>query len=237
MIPKKIHYCWFGKSEMPELAVECIKSWHQLMPDWEYFLWNETNFDVDNTPYTKEAYDSKKYAFVSDYVRLYALANEGGVYMDVDFRAFKPFDILLHNRAFAGIEGSKSHPLMMGVCASMAHGQWVTEMLDAYNNRHFLKPDGTPDQTTNVQFITSIMVANGFRPDGTEQEYKDLHIYPTDYFSPRLTTGEYIRSENTCCEHLGLGSWHDDGWKGHVEKMIGPHTMTHLIKLKRKLIG
>ena len=81
---------------MPQVAKDCIASWHEHMPDWEYKLWNEDNFDVDQMPYTKEAYDAKKFAFVSDYVRLLALYNEGGLYMDVDFEVFNPFDDLLH---------------------------------------------------------------------------------------------------------------------------------------------
>ena len=201
MIPHKIHYCWFGGSPLPLLAKDCIATWHKYMPDWEFKLWDEKNFDIECIPYTAEAYKSGKYAFVSDYARLWALEQEGGLYLDVDFEVYKPFDNLCHLNAFAGIEGSKHHPVMMGVCASQPHGQWVTEMLEAYTKRHFLQSNGTPDLTTNVQFITSIMAANGFRQDGTEQDYKDLHIFPVDYFSPRQTTGEYIRSENTYCEH------------------------------------
>lgn len=237
MIPHKIHYCWYGHSEMPQLAKECMASWHKVMPDWEYKLWNEDNFDINSTPYTAEAYASGKYAFVSDYVRLWALKHEGGVYMDVDFEVYKPFDDLLYHHAFAGFEGSKHLPVMMGICASEADGEWVTEMLEAYRDRHFLRPDGTPDLTTNVQFITSLMAANGFRQDGTEQEYKDLHIFPVDYFSPRHTTGEYIRTENTYCEHKGLGSWstHAKGWKGTIQTIVGKKNMTRLIKLKRRI--
>ena len=237
MIPPKIHYCWFGRNEMPQLAKDCIASWHKFMPDWEYILWNEDNFDVNHCPYSKEAYEVGKYAFVSDVARLKALKDEGGVYMDVDFEAYKSFNDLLHHHAFAGIEGSKRNPVMMGVCASEPHGQWVTEMLDAYKDRHFLKPDSTPDLTTNVQFITSIMAQNGFRQDGTEQDYKDLHVFPVEYFSPRHTTGEYIRTENTYCEHKGLASWDTNkkGWKGVVLKLIGQKNMTRLIKLKRRL--
>lgn len=236
MIPRIIHYCWFGRGEMPQLAINCIASWHKNMPDWEYKLWNEDNFDVNCIHYTKEAYEAGKYAFVSDYVRLCALEKEGGVYMDVDFEVYKPFDDLLQYPAFAGIEGSKHQPVMMGICASEPQGQWVTEMLDAYNNRHFLKLDGTPDLTTNVQFITNIMSANGFRQDGSEQDYKDLHVFPVDYFSPRHTTGEYIRTENTYCEHKGLASWSskEKSWKGRVLDIVGQKNMTRLIKLKRR---
>ncbi len=237
MIPKTIHYCWFGSGELPELAKECIASWHKYMPDWEYKLWSEDNFDVNSFTYTKEAYSAGKYAFVSDVVRLWALQHEGGLYLDIDFEVYMSFDNLLHLHAFAGIEGSKRNPVMMGICASEINGEWVTEMLEAYRNRRFLKADGTPDLTTNVQFITAIMAANGFRQDGTEQDYKDLHIFSVDYFSPRHTTGEYIRTENTYCEHKGLGSWSENrrGWKGALLKLVGQKNMTRLIKLKRRL--
>ena len=220
---------------MPQMAKDCIASWHKFMPDWEYKLWNEENFNANSIPYTKEAYEAGKYAFVSDYVRLFALEKEGGIYIDVDFEVYKPFDDLLNYDAFAGIEGSKHQPVMMGICASVPHGQWVTEILNAYKDRHFLKSNGTLDLTTNVQFITGIMAANGFRQNGTEQDYKDLHIFPVDYFSPRHTTGEYIRTGNTYCEHKGLASWsnNNNGWKGWVLGLAGQKNMTRLIKLKR----
>jgi hypothetical protein len=239
MIPKKIHYCWFGHGEPPQLAQDCIASWRHFMPDWEYKHWSEDNFDVGKIPYTKEAYEAGKFAFVSDYVRLWALVNEGGLYLDVDFIAYKSFEDLLRWKAFAGFEGSKHAPLMMGVCASEPHGEWATAMLHAYDGRHFLLPDGKMDLTTNVQFITAIMSANGFRQDGSEQDYGDLHVFPVDYFCPRQTTGEYFRTENTYCEHLGLDSWagRNGGWKIWVKKKIGPKNMTRLIKLKRKLFG
>ena len=104
MIPKIIHYCWFGRGEMPELVHTCIASWHTHMPDWEYRLWSEDNFDIAAAPqYVREAYEAKKYAFVSDYVRLWALEKEGGLYMDVDFEVYKPFDDLMEQyAAFAG---------------------------------------------------------------------------------------------------------------------------------------
>lgn len=237
MIPKTIHYCWFGRGEMPELAKRCLASWHEYMPDWEYKLWNEDNFDVNSTPYTKEAYEARKYAFVSDYVRLKALCEDGGLYMDVDFMAYKSFDDLMKYDAFIGFEGSKHLPVMMGVCASKANGKWVKEMLDAYQNRHFIREDGAFDLTTNVQFISSIMQKNGFVQNGVEQDYKDLHVFPVDYFCPRQTTGEYFKTENTYCDHLGMGSWSDNdgGWKLKLKKIIGSKNMTRLIKLKRKL--
>lgn len=238
MIPKIIHYCWFGRGEMPQLAKDCIASWQKYMPDWEYKLWNEDGFDVKQVPYTKEAYEAGKYAFVSDYVRLWALENCGGLYLDVDFEVYKPFGDLVHYHAFAGFEGSKFSPVMMGVIASEPHGEWVKEQLAGYQGRHFLKRDGSLDLTTNVQFVTEIMKSNGFVANGKEQDYKDLHVLPVDYFCPRQTTGEYFRTSNTYCESVGISSWaKQSGWKSKVRMLIGPKSMTCLIKLKRHLFG
>lgn len=239
MIPKILHYCWFGYGPMPQIAQDCIASWHKYMPDWDYRLWDENNFDVNSIPYVKEAYEAKKFAFVSDYVRLLALEQEGGLYMDVDFMVYKPFDDLMHFKAFAGFEGSKHLPVMMGVIASEPHGVWVTEQLKYYEDRHFLMEDGFLDLTTNVSFVTRKMQEQGFVSNGKEQDYKDLHVFPVDYFCPRLTTGEYLKTDNTYCEHLGTCSWNEvhKGWKTKVASLVGPKMMIRLIKLKRKLIG
>lgn len=239
MIPKIIHYCWFGRCKMPDLAEQCVASWYKLMPDYEYKLWNEDVFDVNSVPYTKEAYEAGKYAFVSDYVRLWVLEREGGIYLDTDVKAFKPLDDLLGYKAFSGFEGSKHLPMGTYVMASEKSGEWISEMLEAYQGRHFLKSDGTIDLITNVQFITARMRENGFVQNGQEQDYKDLHVFPVEYFCPRQTTGEYIRTENTYCEHFGLNSWTEDtgGWKAEIARIIGQKNMPHLIKLKRKLFG
>jgi len=239
MIPKVIHYCWFGRSEMPQSAKDCIASWHELMPDWEYKLWNEENFDVNQNSYTKEAYEAGKFAFVSDYVRLWSLERYGGLYLDTDVKVFKRFDDLMINSAFAGFEGSKHLPMCTCVMASKAHGTWVSEMLRSYDDRHFRKEDGTYDMTTNVQYLTARMQECGFVQDGSEQECMDLHIFPVEYFCPRQTTGEYLCTGNTYCDHIGLGSWSDSsvGWKFKVKRLVGNKMMIHLIKLKRKLLG
>ena len=237
MIPRIIHYCGFGRGPMPEFALNCIESWHKYMPDYAYKLWNEASFDVDSTPYTKEAYEARKFAFVSDFVRLKALKEEGGIYFDVDFEVYKPFDVLLRLKAFAGFEGSKHNPVMMGVIASEPNGEWVNEMLEHYRDRHFLI-DGKMDLTTNVRFISSIMKDNGFSLDGKEQDYKDLHVFPVEYFSPRLTTGEYHRTENTYCEHKGItSSWAKKSFKSRLLSCFTPEFRTRLVLLKRKLIG
>ena len=237
MIPRIIEYCWFGKGPMSETALKCIESWHKYMPGWEFKMWNEENFDVSSYLYTQEAYDMKKYAFVSDVVRLKALKEHGGVYFDVDFEVYKPFDDLLHNYAFAGFEGSKHNPVMMGVLASAPGGEWVSKQLERYEGRHFVV-NGKPDLTTNVRFISDWMTEHGFNPNGEEQDFMDLHVYPVDYFCPRLTTGEYRRTDNTYCEPKGTASsWAGMTLKDRLFRMLPSWLRILLIKTKRSIFG
>ena len=239
MIPKIIHYCWFGKGSMSETALKCIDSWHRFMPDWEYVLWNEDSFDISSYPYTREAYEAKKYAFVSDVARLYALSYYGGVYLDTDVLVYKSFEPLLEFSAFVGFEGSKHSPVGTCVIGSVAHGEWVGKQLADYKGREFVLSDGSFDLTTNVSFITEQMIKGGFDSNGQEQDFGGVHVFPTDYFCPRLTTGEYVRTENTYCEHLGIGSWMavGSGWKAKLLSWMKPSQRIKLIKLKRKLLG
>lgn len=143
------------------------------MPDWEYRRWDETNFDVASAPqYVRQAYEAQKYAFVSDYVRLWALEQYGGLYMDVDFRVYRPFDELLDKYpVFAGYEGSKRQPVMMGVIASEPHGAWVSDMLSTYQYREFIKDDGNLYLTPNTSYFTDRLIAQGFISDGVEKDF------------------------------------------------------------------
>lgn len=238
MIPRIIHYCWFGRGPMPELAQKCIASWHKYMPDYEYKLWNEDNFDITCIPYVREAYDSRKFAFVTDYVRLYALYTEGGIYMDTDVEVLKPYDDLLHLTGFTGYEGSKHLPPVTGTIASEAGNEWVKEQLDAYEGIHFLLPDGTMDLTTNTVRISRIMKQGGFIQDGKKKEYKGMHIFPVEYFCPKQTTGELLITKDTYCDHHFYGSWSDGSKKkSKLLSLIGQKNLTRLIKLKRKIFG
>lgn len=238
MIPRKIHYCWFGHGPMPELALKCIQSWHEFMPDYEYKLWNEQNFDINCNAYVKEAYEARKYAFVSDYVRLYALYTEGGIYMDTDVEVLKPYDDLLDLSGFIGFEGTKYRHVGTGTIASAGDGEWVNEQMSAYNGIHFIQADGSYDLTTNPVRITAIMNKNGFLQNGKEQIYKDMHVFPVDYFCPRQTTGEILITENTYCDHHFMGTW-GEGKKQYnvLLKLIGQKNLTKLIKLKRIFWG
>lgn len=236
MIPRRIHYCWFGRGPMPELALKCIESWHKYMPDYEYKLWNEDNFDIYSVPYVKEAYESNKYAFVTDYVRLFALYTEGGIYMDTDVEVLKPYDDLLNLSGFTGYEGSKYLPPVTGTMASEAGNTWVNEQLDAYDGIHFLLEDGTMDTTTNTTRISDIMKRGGFVQNGKKQVYKDMHIFPVEYFCPRQTTGEFFLTENTYCDHHFMGSWDESKKESLLLSIIGQKNLTRLIKLKRLIL-
>lgn len=237
MIPKIIHYCWFGRGALPELAQICIDSWHKYMPDYEYKLWNEDNFDINCNAYVKEAYEAHKYAFVTDYVRLFALYTEGGIYMDTDVEVLKPYDDLLELSGFTGYEGSKYLPPVTGTIACESGNAWVKEQLDVYETLHFLLPNGSMDMTTNTVRISRQMKQGGFIQDGKKQCYKDMHIFPVDYFCPRQTTGEFIKTENTYCDHHFMGSWDGVKKKTTLFRIFGQKSMTKLIKLKRIFWG
>lgn len=240
MIPKIIHYCWFGKGTMPDLVERCIASWKRYMPEWEYQLWSEDNFDMASAPqYIQEAYAAKKYAFVSDYVRLWALEREGGLYMDVDFEVYRSFDDLMEQyEAFAGYEGSKRNPVMMGVIAAKARHPWIQGMMHTYEDRVFIQEDGSMDMTPNTGYFLGWMQERGFVADGKEKDWMGVHILPVGCFCPGLTTGENLRCDCTYCEHKGLHSWSGDGgWKAKVLNFVGRKWKPRLIKIKRRFLG
>lgn len=222
---------------MPELAIKCIESWHEYMPNYEYKLWNENNFDIDSNQYVKEAYEARKFAFVTDYVRLYVLNKVGGVYLDTDVEVYKPFDNLLNLTGFIGFEGTKYHHIGTGTIACSPGGDWVKEQLHAYDGISFIKPNGEYDLTTNPVRITRIMVSNGFIPNGEMQYYKDMYVFPTEYFCPYQTTGEFLLTEKTYCNHHFMGSWDNKNKPGFIKTIVGQKNMTRLIKLKRKILG
>ncbi|MBP3199307.1 MAG: glycosyl transferase [Butyrivibrio sp.] len=222
---------------MPELALKCIESWHKYMPNYEYKLWNEDNFDINSIPYVKEAYEARKFAFVTDYVRLHALYTEGGIYMDTDVEVLKPYDDLLNLPGFTGYEGSKYLPPVTGTLASEAGNLWVKEQLESYVDAHFFKPDGTLDTKTNTIRISEIMRKGGFVQNGEKQVYKNMHIFPVEYFCPRQTTGEVLITENTYCDHHFMGSWSVSTKKSFLRTIIGHQTLVRLIKIKRMLFG
>ena len=208
MIPKIIHYCWFGRGQMPALAEKCLASWSKYLPEYKVMVWNEDTFDIDAHPYTREAYQARKFAFITDYVRLWALKEHGGVYMDTDVEVIRPLDEFLDNPAFSGFEDETHIPT--GIMASEKNGQWVSEQLAYYNDRHFIKGDGSLDTTTNVTIMCDNMSKEGFVLKNSRQNFKGIiEIYPKDYFCPKsYRTGKIHLTPNTHTIHHFAGSWH-----------------------------
>ena len=240
MIPKLIHYCWFGRSEMPELVERCVASWRTHMPDWEYRLWTEDNFDMSTAPrYIQEAYAAKKYAFVSDYVRLWVLEREGGIYLDTDVEVLRSFDPLLSDIAFIGLEESKA--LLPGTCVMgcEAHCAWVKDMLTTYDNARFICEDGTMDMTTNVQRLGKRMVEGGLMRERKIQYLPQwgLRVYTHDYFSPITSTRVMRKSKNTYSIHRFAGTWVDGKKTGIRDWWIVREFINILVQMKRRLLS
>lgn len=209
MIPKVIHYCWFGRGEKPALALKCIESWKKHLPDYEIKEWNEDNFDVNSNLYVKEAYIYRKFAFVTDYVRLFALYTEGGIYMDTDVEVLKSYNPFLHHIAFSGFESDGNVPT--GMMAAEKGSKWAYDLLVDYNTRSFINEDGSYDMTTNTQVITKYMVAKGLILNNKHQDFSDLvTMYPSEFFCPKdHRTGEIKLTKNSVCIHHFAGSWLD----------------------------
>lgn len=233
MIPKIIHYCWFGRNPLPPLAKKCIASWKKHLPEYEIKEWNEDNFDLDMFPYAREAYDNRKFAFVTDIVRLYALYNEGGIYMDTDVEVLKSLDGFLHHTAFSGFENETNVPT--GIMASEKGGLWAKENLEYYNGRHFVKSDGSLDTTTNVTIITDYMVKKGLKQKNGYFDFPGLiTIYPKDYFCPIGQSFKLEISPNTVCIHHFAGSWLPKKklFKKRIIKLLGSRLTSIVVKIK-----
>ena len=215
MIPKIIHYCWFGGNPLPELAQKCIASWKKHCPDYEIKEWNESNFDLNCCDYVREAYAAKKWAFVSDYARFLILYHEGGIYFDTDVEVIRPIDEILEWGPFLGCEKKESVVPGFGMAANPGLGMAANpgldiykEILDFYESRHFRKDDETIDTTTVVNYTSDILKLHGWKPDGTIQKIEEITIYPPEYFCPmEFETGEITIKPDTYTIHHYSASW------------------------------
>lgn len=207
-IPKIIHYCWFGGKPKPPLAEKCLKSWRKFCPDFEIREWNEGNFDIATAPlYVRQAYEAGRWAFVTDYVRLKALTEEGGIYMDTDVEVVKPFTPYLHHQAFAGFESPAR--IQTGLLACEKDFPLFREFLSHYDTAQYYNPDGTENITTNVEVLTALCEKYGFQGDDTYQVVKGFAIYPREYFCPvDFDTEKLHRTRKTVTIHWFAASWH-----------------------------
>ena len=191
MIPKVIHYCWFGRNPLPELAMKCIASWKRFLPDYEIKEWNEDNFNVNIIPYTAEAYQAKKYAFVSDYARFWILYHYGGLYFDTDVEVIRQMDDIIARGPFMGCENEAGDTSIASVAPGLGLGVnpglglgvnpglgLYKEILDYYASLQFINEDGSFNMKTVVEYITEILCKQGLRITNEIQECAGVWIYP-----------------------------------------------------------
>ncbi len=214
MIPKKIHYCWFGGGEMPAEYQEYIESWRKHCPDYEIIRWDESNYDITKNDYMREACENKKYGFVPDYARLDIIYNEGGIYLDTDIEIIKPLDELLELEAFCGEEKSSKY-VALGLGFGAEKGNEIIRLMrDYYDDIHFIQ-NGKPNLLPSPEINTRPLYKLGFKySDSIQQlEYKGskLHIFPGKYFCPMdYETGEIDVKDETFSIHHYSGSWQSE---------------------------
>jgi len=228
-IPKTIHYCWFG-DPYPENIKRCIESWKKYLPDYQLVLWDGERIDINSMLWLKQAYENKKYAFVSDYIRFYALYNHGGIYLDTDVEVLKSFDDLLDRQYF--LSEDVAGDVESAVLGAVKGLDWIKECLDSYENRSFVKPNGKFDTTPVQLFIAKVAKKH------------NLEIYPFDFFSPKSDqTGKLMLSKNSYCIHHFVGSWFRKGLKNKIRLSVhrlifflfGRSGHNRLVKTLRKL--
>jgi len=232
MIPKIIHYCWFGRTPLPKLARKCIHSWRKYLHDYEIKEWNEDNFDVNIIPYTREAYEAGKYAFVSDYARFWILFRYGGLYFDTDVEVIRPLDDILANGPFMGFgrdpDEKDREQIGLGVnpglgfASTSGHGL-LKELLDLYSSLHYISNDGSHDPRTIVYYTSRLLESKGLEYRKGIQQVAGMTVYPAEFFSPIHFVTRHLRiTKNTRTIHHYAASWKDDRsyWKQKMQKLI-----------------
>ena len=240
MIPKFIHYCWFGRNPLPQLALDCIASWRKYLPDYEIKEWNEDNFDVNIIPYTKEAYEQKKYAFVSDYARFWILEKYGGLYFDTDVEIIRPIDDIIANGPFMGAEDNgktwtKSYNVAVGLgMGAEPHSSFIKDMMTVYNGLHFEYNPDIKKMVNIVTYTTRKLTEMGLQNKCEIQKVEEFTIYPHDYFNPINTvSGRLHITENTRSIHHYAGSWvMKNGFKAKVRKILPEWALLLISRIK-----
>lgn len=238
LIPKVIHYCWFGEAEKPKIVQECIKSWNTHLSDYEIIEWNESNFDIQSHAFTKAAYEIGNYAFVSDYVRVYALYHHGGIYLDTDTQIFKSLTPFLTEDSFWGFE--EKNFIATSLIGARQHNEIIKEFLDFYDTVELVNDAGEVKQFTNVTVVTDLLSRKGIQLDGTYQKIEGvITLYPQEYFSPYDYINCYMKSTgNTYAVHHFHKSWLPvstrikSSFKKGLAKVIGGHRLAALREVK-----
>lgn len=222
MIPKIIHYCWFGRGEKSKLIQKCIDSWHTFFPDYRLIEWNEDNCDISSMPrYVQEAYSVKKYAFVSDYIRIKALVEYGGIYVDTDYEVLKPMDEILKSGALiTGFESKES--ILTAFIAAEPQNEILKEFQSSYIERSFLSTDGKNADLTpiNVEF-SKLLEKNGINLACNKyQKVGDIVVYPTEVLCGFDVNNwhEKITEKTMGVHHMGC-SWANDKMKRHIKRI------------------
>lgn len=236
MIPKIIHYCWFGDKPIPKLETKCMESWHLKMPEYMIMRWDETNFPFEIYPFAKKALQKKKYAFVADVARLHALINHGGIYLDTDVEILKSLSPLLNNQLVMGFE--TDNVIQTGVIAAQSHHPYLVEMMEYYQG------DGIGDITTDNFIANSALFAKHFAQKQiplTNKEFQseNLLLLPSEYLCPiNQATWEISTTDNTYCIHYLSGSWlgRKDRMSRKIKNIIGDIFGFSTVKNLRKLL-
>ena len=239
---ERLIYCWFGHNPLPESAIKCINSWREYLPDYEIKEWNENNFDVNIIPYTQEAYEAKKYAFVSDYARFWILYYYGGLYFDTDVEVIKPMDDIIERGPFMGIEvsakGNELPKVAPGLGLGVVPGLGLyKKLLEKYDTLRFKNEDGTLNKKTIVAYTTEILQENGLISSNDIQNVGGVWIYPADYFNPLDSlTGKLKLTENTRSIHWYMNSWSDSSsFRQWLSRMSHRLFGMYLHQLKTKI--
>lgn len=232
MIPKKIHYCWLSDDAFPDLISKCIESWKKHLPEYEFVLWDRKRFPLENNLWVKQAFEAKKYAFAADYIRLHAVYTQGGIYLDGDIEVLKSFNELIKLPYFIGSEGQGI--IEAGVFGAEKGASWLKDCLSHYDDRSFIKEDGSYDTMTLPRIMMECIQKNHTitelkKPTIKDLSYtsndSDLQMFPEDYFCAKNHgTGVIEKTENTFCIHHFAMSWL-------------PKKQTFLPNLKRKLMS
>lgn len=239
MIPKKIHYCWFGGNPKPDSVQKCINSWKRFCPDYEIIEWNESNFDIHCMPFVEQAIEAKKYAFASDVARLMVVYENGGLYFDTDVEVVKSFDDLLENKAFLGFENNEYVASGLGFGSEAGVG-FFKEHIDAYRDEIFIKNDGSFNMIGCPRVATKLLLEKGLVQNGQEQLVNEVRIYPTDYFNPfDSITGKLNKTNNTYSIHWYDASWSDISksklkFNRFIRRILGVNSLNNVKKILGK---